>query len=132
ATSERPRRARRHESGFSLAGSALDHFDGSWPGAAASSRAGGGRERAPHEAVQPEEAVRARRGAGGHRWRGVQRRRDVSAPDIWVVVLAGGVGSRFWPLSTPRRPKQLLPLVTERPLLVDAVARLRPVAPAAQ
>lgn len=56
----------------------------------------------------------------------------MSTPDIWVVVLAGGVGSRFWPLSTPRRPKQLLPLVTERPLLVDAVARLRPIAAAPQ
>ena len=32
----------------------------------------------------------------------------------WAVVLAGGVGSRFWPLSTPTRPKQLLPLVTQR------------------
>jgi len=50
----------------------------------------------------------------------------VSHPDIWVVFLAGGVGSRFWPLSTPRRPKQLLPLVTDQPLLVDAVDRLRP------
>ncbi|HEY6089631.1 MAG TPA: sugar phosphate nucleotidyltransferase, partial [Gemmatimonadaceae bacterium] len=42
----------------------------------------------------------------------------------WAVVLAGGVGSRFWPLSTPERPKQLLPLVTEKPLLHDAVDRL--------
>ncbi|MDP9205066.1 MAG: sugar phosphate nucleotidyltransferase [Gemmatimonadota bacterium] len=42
----------------------------------------------------------------------------------WAVVLAGGVGSRFWPLSTPERPKQLLPLVTEKPLLLDAVQRL--------
>ena len=50
----------------------------------------------------------------------------MSNPDIWVVVLAGGVGSRFWPLSTPRRPKQLLPLVSDQPLLVDAVERLRP------
>ena len=56
----------------------------------------------------------------------------MTAPDIWVVVLAGGVGSRFWPLSTPRRPKQLLPLVTDQPLLVDAVSRLRPMAPASQ
>ena len=56
----------------------------------------------------------------------------MTEPDIWVVVLAGGVGSRFWPLSTPRRPKQLLPLVTDQPLLVDAVNRLRPIAPAAQ
>jgi len=44
----------------------------------------------------------------------------------WAVVLAGGLGSRFWPLSTPERPKQLLPLVTSQPLLVDALARLRP------
>src|SRR5512146_2537207 len=45
----------------------------------------------------------------------------------WAVVLAGGIGSRFWPLSTPTRPKQLLPLVTAEPLLADAVARLRPI-----
>jgi mannose-1-phosphate guanylyltransferase len=45
----------------------------------------------------------------------------------WAVVLAGGTGSRFWPLSTPEKPKQLLPLVTEKPLLHDAVARLRPI-----
>lgn len=44
----------------------------------------------------------------------------------WVVVLAGGVGSRFWPLSTPERPKQLLPLVGDKPLLEEAVNRLRP------
>ena len=44
----------------------------------------------------------------------------------WVVVLAGGVGSRFWPLSTPERPKQMLPLVGERPLLEDSVRRLKP------
>ena len=56
----------------------------------------------------------------------------MNASQPWVVVLAGGVGSRFWPLSTPQRPKQLLPLVTERPLLVDAVARLRPLAPDSQ
>jgi mannose-1-phosphate guanylyltransferase len=44
----------------------------------------------------------------------------------WVVVLAGGVGSRFWPLSTPGRPKQLLPLVGDVPLLEEAVRRLLP------
>lgn len=46
----------------------------------------------------------------------------------WVVVLAGGVGSRFWPLSTPERPKQLLPLVGDKSLLEETVARLRPLA----
>ena len=49
----------------------------------------------------------------------------------WAVVLAGGVGSRFWPLSTPSRPKQLLPLVDERPLLVATLDRLAPLVPAA-
>ena len=48
----------------------------------------------------------------------------------WVVVLAGGVGSRFWPLSTPERPKQLLPLITGAPLLVETLDRLRPLADA--
>ena len=48
----------------------------------------------------------------------------------WAVILAGGVGSRFWPLSTPLRPKQLLPLVNDAPLLVDTVRRLAPLVPA--
>ncbi|MFN2636308.1 MAG: mannose-1-phosphate guanylyltransferase [Gemmatimonadaceae bacterium] len=45
----------------------------------------------------------------------------------WAVILAGGVGSRFWPLSTPARPKQLLPLVSQQPLLQDALDRLKPI-----
>jgi mannose-1-phosphate guanylyltransferase len=48
----------------------------------------------------------------------------------WAVILAGGVGSRFWPVSTPRRPKQLLPLITDAPLLADTVARLAELVPA--
>ena len=43
---------------------------------------------------------------------------------IWAAILAGGSGTRFWPLSTPQRPKQLLPLAGDRPLLVQAVDRL--------
>jgi mannose-1-phosphate guanylyltransferase len=39
------------------------------------------------------------------------------------------VGSRFWPISTPKRPKQLLPLATERPLIVDTIERARALAP---
>ena len=50
----------------------------------------------------------------------------------WVVVLAGGVGSRFWPLSTARRPKQLLPLVGQKPLLVETLERLAPLVPASR
>ena len=50
----------------------------------------------------------------------------------WAVILAGGVGSRFWPVSTPARPKQLLPLATREPLLADALARLAPLVPLEQ
>lgn len=47
----------------------------------------------------------------------------------WAAVLAGGSGTRFWPLSTPQRPKQLLPLAGDRPLVVQAVERLRGLIP---
>jgi mannose-1-phosphate guanylyltransferase len=43
------------------------------------------------------------------------------------VVLAGGTGSRFWPLSTPSRPKQLLALIDSRPLVVNTVERFAPI-----
>lgn len=46
----------------------------------------------------------------------------------WCVILAGGVGSRFWPLSTPERPKQLLPLITDAPMLGDTIERMAPLA----
>jgi len=49
----------------------------------------------------------------------------MSAP-LYAVVLAGGVGSRFWPLSTPERPKQLLPLISDVPMLAETVERLVP------
>jgi mannose-1-phosphate guanylyltransferase len=47
----------------------------------------------------------------------------------WNVVLAGGVGSRFWPLSTPERPKQLLPLISSAPMLSDTLDRMSTLAP---
>ena len=47
----------------------------------------------------------------------------------WSVVLAGGVGSRFWPMSTPENPKQLLPLITNQPMLSDTLSRLTTLAP---
>lgn len=48
---------------------------------------------------------------------------------LWAVILAGGVGSRFWPVSTPDRPKQILPLGSDRPLLADTVERILPLVP---
>lgn len=55
--------------------------------------------------------------------------RSSRAPDphLYITILAGGVGSRFWPASTPATPKQLLPLVSSEPLIVDTLARARQV-----
>lgn len=49
---------------------------------------------------------------------------------MWAIVLAGGIGSRFWPLSGPKRPKQLLRLLGDQPLIEDCIGRLDPVIPA--
>lgn len=58
--------------------------------------------------------------------------RPESAADnshLWSVILAGGIGSRFWPASTPSKPKQLLPLVSDQPLIRDTVDRILPLIP---
>jgi mannose-1-phosphate guanylyltransferase len=47
---------------------------------------------------------------------------------IFPVVMAGGSGTRFWPLSRAARPKQFLALSGDAPLLVETVARLPPLA----
>jgi len=43
---------------------------------------------------------------------------------IYALILAGGSGERFWPLSRRNCPKQLLRLVSERTLLEETIARL--------
>lgn len=48
----------------------------------------------------------------------------------YAVILAGGYGERFWPASTSRRPKQLLSLLGDRPMLGMAVDRLEGLIPA--
>src|SRR5437867_3170464 len=42
----------------------------------------------------------------------------------WAVVLAGGSGTRFWPLSTPQNPKQLLPLSGSTSTAEESIERL--------
>jgi len=47
----------------------------------------------------------------------------------YAVVLAGGHGERFWPLSRPDRPKQLLPIVGARPMVEETMRRILEVVP---
>src|SRR2546429_8834738 len=47
-----------------------------------------------------------------------------------AVILAGGRGTRFWPRSRTRTPKQLLNIVGKETMLEQTVARLRPLIPA--
>lgn len=42
----------------------------------------------------------------------------------YVVIMAGGRGERFWPLSRLARPKQLQPIVGDKPLLAQTLDRL--------
>ena len=43
-----------------------------------------------------------------------------------ALLLAGGGGTRLWPLSSEERPKQFLPLLSEKSLLTEAYERLLP------
>jgi mannose-1-phosphate guanylyltransferase len=45
---------------------------------------------------------------------------------IYPVIMAGGSGTRFWPLSRKNRPKQFLALAGDEPLLAATVGRLPP------
>lgn len=48
---------------------------------------------------------------------------------LYAVLLAGGSGTRLWPVSTSSRPKQFLPFNSQRTLLQETVDRLLPLIP---
>jgi mannose-1-phosphate guanylyltransferase len=50
--------------------------------------------------------------------------------NFYPVILAGGRGTRFWPLSRRRRAKQLLALDGKQTMIQQTVSRLLPLAPA--
>ena len=50
--------------------------------------------------------------------------------DRFVIIMAGGRGERFWPLSREKMPKQLLTLLGKRSFLQQAVDRVLPLVPA--
>ena len=54
------------------------------------------------------------------------------ANNFYPVILAGGRGTRFWPLSRKRMAKQLLPLNSKKSMIQETVERLLPLAKAKQ
>jgi len=48
-----------------------------------------------------------------------------ASPSLVPVILAGGSGTRLWPLSREQYPKQLLALVNEKTMLQNTLERLR-------
>ncbi|MCX7909564.1 MAG: sugar phosphate nucleotidyltransferase [Ignavibacteria bacterium] len=46
-----------------------------------------------------------------------------------AILLAGGSGERFWPVSRLKKPKQLLPLNSNKPLIEEAIERITTVIP---
>src|SRR5947208_16833246 len=52
--------------------------------------------------------------------------------EIYALILAGGSGERFWPLSRRALPKQLLRLVSRHSLLEETVERLNGLIPPAR
>ena len=55
----------------------------------------------------------------------------MAASNVYAVIMAGGAGTRFWPASRNKTPKQLLPLAgkSEETLLTATVRRLEPLVP---
>src|ERR1700693_6607214 len=53
-----------------------------------------------------------------------------TSSNFYPVILAGGRGTRFWPLSRKKRAKQLLALDGKQTMSQQTVSRLLPLAPA--
>jgi len=53
----------------------------------------------------------------------------LATQDCFVIIMAGGRGERFWPVSRERTPKQLITLLGSRSFLQQAVDRVLPVVP---
>ena len=54
---------------------------------------------------------------------------EIADRPLYAMILAGGSGQRFWPLSRNDRPKQLIPLLPDGPLLRQTVDRLSGLVP---
>ena len=53
----------------------------------------------------------------------------MNLPNIYAVIMAGGVGSRFWPRSREKSPKQVLEIVGSGSMIINTIARIQPLVP---
>lgn len=44
--------------------------------------------------------------------------------ELYAVIMAGGIGSRFWPRSREKKPKQLLKIFGEKTMIQETIERL--------
>src|SRR5438874_6188892 len=55
--------------------------------------------------------------------------KKTDSSDRYVIIMAGGRGERFWPVSREKTPKQLITLLGGRSFLQQAVDRVLPLVP---
>jgi mannose-1-phosphate guanylyltransferase len=48
---------------------------------------------------------------------------------MYAVIMAGGSGTRFWPISRHKKPKQFLSISGKAPMIVETCNRLNPIIP---
>jgi mannose-1-phosphate guanylyltransferase len=51
------------------------------------------------------------------------------SPELYAVLLIGGKGERFWPMSTPDRPKQFLRIFSEKTMVEETLERISSLIP---
>src|SRR6267143_55867 len=56
-------------------------------------------------------------------------RAKANTKERFVIIMAGGKGERFWPVSREKTPKQLITLLGNRSFLQQAIDRVLPVVP---
>jgi mannose-1-phosphate guanylyltransferase len=53
-------------------------------------------------------------------------KKDSARVNLAIIIMAGGMGTRFWPASRERIPKQFLPICSSRPMLEECFIRIAP------
>src|SRR5947208_14885688 len=56
-------------------------------------------------------------------------KKQADSKDRFVIIMAGGRGERFWPVSREKTPKQLIKLLGDCSFMQEAVNRVLPLVP---